>query len=94
MFFFPLKLGHLIDHLVQKLISEWYNQIFPLLFFKDLGRLTKASMLSVACIPVILFVMIARGFFGPAYTHDHDVTYAFVGDSVLPSIGIFDFLSP
>ena len=46
-------------------------------------------MLSVACIPVILIVMIARGFFGPRYTNDHDVTFAFIGDSVFPSIGNF-----
>jgi len=52
-------------------------------------------MLSIACIPVILATMIARGFFGPRYSDNYDVEYTLVGPNVFPAIGVmaFAFLS-
>ncbi|KAG0051525.1 hypothetical protein BGZ83_003605 [Gryganskiella cystojenkinii] len=62
--------------------------ILPLLFYRSIGSLAKVSIVSVMCLPPILFVVAIRIFH---YAPDHKRSYAFVGNNVFPAIGVMAF---
>ncbi|KAG0227840.1 hypothetical protein BGW41_003655 [Actinomortierella wolfii] len=74
----------------RSVVIFWSSLLFilPLLFFRSIGSLARASMVSVMLLPPILLVVAIRGMhYAPE--HDHELT--FVGDNVFPAIGVMAF---
>ncbi|KAG0342269.1 hypothetical protein BG004_005707 [Podila humilis] len=62
--------------------------VLPLLFFRSIGSLARVSIVSVMCLPPLLFAVAYSGF---QYAPDHQRSYDFVGDNVFPAIGVMAF---
>lgn len=69
------------------IVSSSILVILPLVMYREIGKLSKFSILGVACVPVLIVSVIYRSFsldvpeFHPS----------FFGDNVLPSIGVMAF---